>query len=287
MSPKIEPQVIMFNFISTPTPRSVGLLVRVLSIYPTLQPILYYSHRPDIIHLARTCRTLNSILTASIALLCKPFPSCTLALKRCQLCEAIVCTGCKQLVQKLEKPLLEISNRKVRRALVVAPYTCKVNSKDVFINRLQKSRFRHIRKSGYVRVVQGVERKHSCVSCFTIHNKGQREGQVQRYPPWAKRVYIPILEWNDVSTTHTRCTCTHINRLQCVGDSQLVEIEDVPFGSELVALVKLPQGLRCGSEVVCALYVDTFMKTLYDIDLGVPRSCPPGYHSVPDGSLNL
>ena len=32
-----------------------------------------------------------------------------------------------------------------------------------------------------------------------------------------------------------------------------------------VALVKLPQNLRFGSEVVCALYIDMFGKTLYDI----------------------
>ena len=42
-------------------------------------------------------------------------------------------------------------------------------------------------------------------------------------------------------------------------------VEDVPFGSKLVALVKLPQNLRFGSEVVCALYIDMFGKTLYDI----------------------
>ncbi|KAF8449552.1 hypothetical protein BGX38DRAFT_1187578 [Terfezia claveryi] len=276
----------MTNFISTPTSRSAELLIRVLSMYPTLQPILCYSHRSDIIHLARTCHTLNSILTTSVAPLCKPFPSCTLAVKSCQFCEALVCTGCRKLVQKLEKPLLEISNLKVTKALVVAPYRRNVNAKSKyrFIKRLQKARFRNIRKSGYAQVAQGIEKKTSCASCF---KDGQRGSKVHRYPVWAKRVYIPTLEWNDVPTTHTRCTCTRITRSQCVGDSQLVEIEAVPLRSELVGLVKLPQNRRSESEVVCALYIDTHRKTLYDTDLGVPRICPFGYKIAFDGSLYL
>ncbi|KAF8432275.1 hypothetical protein BGX38DRAFT_261389 [Terfezia claveryi] len=109
------------NFISTPTPCSVGLLAQVLSIYPTLRPILSYSHRADIIYLAPSCRTLNSILRDSVSPLCPPFPRCTWAPEFCHWCRAIVCTSCKVRVQRQHKPyVMDYTDRlNVNEAMVI------------------------------------------------------------------------------------------------------------------------------------------------------------------------
>ncbi|KAF8432306.1 hypothetical protein BGX38DRAFT_1226300 [Terfezia claveryi] len=251
------------EFKSAPTPGSKELLARILMNFPTLQLILFYSHRQDIIHLARTCRAFNSILTTSVAPLCSPFPSCTLRLRSCRNCQAIVCARCRQLVRMLEKPFMVRSELWLHKAIVIAPFAQRVKTKDLDVLQATKILLDRSRPSDRVHVMQGVGVQTLCSSCATLHNNSCIPGSTlywankQYIVPELQRYVVPTLQWDDVQTTHTRCICTLKNRAQCTGDKNLVAIENVPIKSKLVALVELPQELKSGSEDVefCAMYL--------------------------------
>ncbi|KAF8449601.1 hypothetical protein BGX38DRAFT_1330208 [Terfezia claveryi] len=236
------------NSIASPTPRSLELVTRVLSAFPALQLILAYSHRADIIHLARTCRTLASMLAESVSPLRRPFPRCTVDLASCQDCQAIVCAVCQREVRELESPSAMLSRLQIYHALVIAPDTEEVRSEVLgSINTAMRIRGWPM---GGVPVLQDVECNIFCASCFRIHRAPNREMQIFN---------VPVLQWSDVPNTHTLCTCTDIHQAQCDGDKRLVAIDDVPVGSHLVAMVMLPPQLwsTMGTETVvtCALYV--------------------------------
>ncbi|KAF8432319.1 hypothetical protein BGX38DRAFT_1263268 [Terfezia claveryi] len=86
------------------TAQSPELLLRIFNAYPILKSILSYSHRPDIINLARTCRTLHWTFTATVGRLLNAFPLCTSRLKRCFLCSKPVCKDCGLERREQEKP---------------------------------------------------------------------------------------------------------------------------------------------------------------------------------------
>ncbi|RPB26416.1 hypothetical protein L211DRAFT_847066 [Terfezia boudieri ATCC MYA-4762] len=238
------------NFISTPTPRSVGLLTQVLSIYPTLRPILSSSHRADIIHLARTCRTLNSILRDSVFPLCTPFPRCTSALEYCHWCRAIVCISCKVQVQQQYKPCVmdtSYSDLTINAAMVFSSQTQTQTNLDVIHQVLIYQEDRN-----YHRGIQLIENTTLCASCFSTYGgpmPSQRRTHTQRY-------FIKELDWEELPITHTMCNCTPNTQAECKGDKRLMEFKDIPLESVLIAVVKLPQDLRetSTSEFV-ALYI--------------------------------
>ncbi|KAF8449600.1 hypothetical protein BGX38DRAFT_554104 [Terfezia claveryi] len=237
------------RFIASPTPRSVELLIRVLSAFPTLQLILSFNHRSDIIHLARTCRTLASMLTESISPLRRPFPRCTVDLASCQDCQAIVCTDCQKVVQELEQPSSMFHGFQMPQALVITPETNEVRLE--VLSSLRTAMRHRGWPMAFVPVMQCVERKFLCASCFK---------QQHRAPNRLPQIFhSAILEWSDLPNTHTTCACTDGNRAQCEGDKHLVAIEDVLVESQFMALVTLPPQLRSriGSDVViaCPLYI--------------------------------
>ena len=77
-----------------PTERSSELFIKLLTVYPTLESLLSVSHRSDITHLARTCKTIRKILTCSVGKLVHPFQSCPQELGQCYLCNTGVCKEC-------------------------------------------------------------------------------------------------------------------------------------------------------------------------------------------------
>ncbi|RPB26417.1 hypothetical protein L211DRAFT_847067 [Terfezia boudieri ATCC MYA-4762] len=237
------------TFISTPTPRSAGLLTQVLSIYPTLRPILSYSHRADIIHLARTCRTLNSILRDSVFPLCTPFPRCTSALEICHWCRAIVCNSCKVRVQQQHKPYVEdgTGTLNINEAMVITPLNQPNFNVDIILQILQ---YRGDRT--YHRGIQVIQNTTLCASCFSTY-KGPMPGRTRAYnqPHMVKE-----LNWDELPNTHTTCNCTPNTQADCEGDKRLMEFKDIPLGSLLFAVVKLPQELRpTPSSDFVALYI--------------------------------
>jgi len=251
--------------ISGPIPRNVQLLYRLLTTYPTLAAILSYSHRSDIIHLARTCQSFNLLLTASIAPLRNAFPRCKLYLTPCHVCQAFVCRECKQDVQELEKPRVVNTNILVSKALLMAPYLRRPTTS--ILQSLHEARLEHTLESGYLRILQDIGTRALCVACFTKHNEGQTSIS-DIVPVDARLLDAPTLEWNDVPHTHTRCTCVPSNQSQCVGDMYLVEPADVPVNSELVALVNLPPD-QMSEPGVCALYADMSTKDPHVPDLAI------------------
>ncbi|KAF8431873.1 hypothetical protein BGX38DRAFT_1277049 [Terfezia claveryi] len=248
------------SFISLPSSRSLVLLGHTLTIYPTLQSILSYSHRSDIIHLANTCRGFNSILRASVAPLCSPFPTCTSGLTPCLLCGAIVCEDCKQEVQELEKPSVVMSRLRIRKALVLTPDTNEPRLE--ILSNIRTAMIKRSWPNGLVPVAQNVEVKTLCTSCFIMLNDGHIPNQV----PVERRVFRVInLEWNDILDTDTLCTCTPDSVTQCGGEKHLVGIEDVPAKSELAALVDLPLELSStsGTEVIALYILDDLFPISY------------------------
>ncbi|KAF8431881.1 hypothetical protein BGX38DRAFT_284104 [Terfezia claveryi] len=235
------------EFISTPTPLSPGLLTRVLSVYPTLRPILLYSHRADIIHLARTCRTLNVIVKDSISPLCAPFPRCTSALEPCHWCRAIVCTTCKFQGQRHHCPVVwgyngDAINR--NEAIVIRP-----ESSTNFVHEVLSDKRQH---RNTFRALQMVHNTAVCASCFRAY-QGTMSSQ-SRARMW--QFDIEELHWDELPNTHIMCKCTPNTQAECEGDKRLMEFGDIPPKYMLRALVKLPEELRqTPTSKFVALYV--------------------------------
>ncbi|KAF8449602.1 hypothetical protein BGX38DRAFT_554245 [Terfezia claveryi] len=237
------------NFIPTPTPRSVGLLARVLSIYPTLRPILSYSHRADIIHLARTCRTLSSILRDSVSPLCTPFPRCTSALESCHWCRAIICTSCKAEVQWQQKPYLKDVTGGELHANYAMVIRTEASTKPVFDVFFRDWLYQ---RSYYAKQI--IQTTTVCASCFSAYKAPM---PTQLKAAGTRSTVVEELHWDELPNTHSMCNCTDQTKAECEGDKRFIEFKDISLSSVLWAVLKLPQELRqTHSSEFVALYID-------------------------------
>jgi len=242
------------NGVSAPTPHSTGLLTRILSIFPTLRPILSYSHRSDIINLAHTCRTLNAIIPNTVAPLRKPFRSCTVRLRACELCGATVCAGCQKVIREPESPPAAMSRLHIHRAIFMHMASHEYEARLKMQNILTYMELQPCCGGRWVSVLQRAAVKITCAWCFAKHTQHHIRNRVPRVP----RVFrVPTLDWSEVPQTHTTCACTDSNKAQCEGDKRLVDIGDVAVESQLVALVALPrEQISCLTDLSsCALYI--------------------------------
>jgi len=255
-------------FIGKPTPNSVPLLVWMLTIYPILQPILSYSHRADIIHLAWASRTLHSTIKAYVALIAKPFRSCTKGFKPCDICQAITCYQCRGRPLVREGPPSVMARLNIRKVIFISMHTRGPSFK--FLNRVHRREMKGFLAGASHKGVQhtsvlhlGKYKQNWCESCL----RANRHSIMW----WARlwQAYVPTREWKDIPETHTTCTCTHKNRKQCVGDKHLVDIQDIPMGSQIAALVELPPSLRSDGNTQCAVYIDGAMVSKWGNSLTI------------------
>ena len=143
-----------------PTARSPELLVRILRIYPILESLLSVSHRPDITHLAQTCKALREMLISEVPRLLTLFRCCNERIRFCESCNTVVCKDCVVTTLEPEKRGLRWGDREyalvgghteaLRQEIV-----SKLRSMNNYLNR--QSRLHYQARKDY----------HSCKACHT------------------------------------------------------------------------------------------------------------------------
>ncbi|KAF8453252.1 hypothetical protein BGX38DRAFT_1178875 [Terfezia claveryi] len=226
----------------TPMPRNLQLLHRILSIYPTLETILSFSHRGSVIQLSRTSRSLHSLLTSSINPLRQPFPLCAPPLNPCYHCHVLLCQGCKHEVRLPEGPPGVMSRLNIHSAIVSKHEPGSFQWQDMITCIRWLSPLRPV-----VRFTRGVEIKEVCDFCFAVHNEDYRNKLVETVA-----MELPTLEWTELP--HGTCGCSN---LSCGADQHIVQIDCVPRDSVLVAFVKVPPEWRSGNEAMVSVYFPT------------------------------
>lgn len=207
----------------TPTPRSPDRLAQILSRYPILESILSYSHRPSIISLAHTCRTLHFILTATIGRLRKPFPRCTEDLKLCDLCQTLACKDCTQETRELLQP--------VAFGVYCDQYNQPVNINSLICTRACLPDMRQI-----------FEPIHFCEVCLPKHDILTIDRTWILPNMYPLQPVITHLRWEDVPQADRACQCNGLS----TGCEELPHLAMVEYGclrlaeSEFVGYVKLP-----------------------------------------------
>ncbi|RPB19733.1 hypothetical protein L211DRAFT_852923 [Terfezia boudieri ATCC MYA-4762] len=238
------------------TPRSLELLHHILSIYPILETILSSSHRGSVIQLARSSKSLQSLLSSSIKPLQRPFPLCASPLKPCYHCHVPLCRGCKHEVKLPEGPSAVISRLNISAVmsrLNISAFMSRLNIGSAIVSKHKPGSPERqkiltcirwlIPLRPVVRLTRGVEIKDLCDSCLAVHNKDYRNKLVKEV-----EMALPILEWTELPHAHATCKCRN---LDCEADQHLVQIDCVPRDSVLVAFVKGPPG----NEAVVSVYL--------------------------------
>ena len=144
-------------------------------------------------------------------------------------------------MEELETPEKVMARHRMAKAVVIA-------SDDVMrlplLERLLKVRDKR-RDSlpmaeGIIPILHGVEVKTVCTSCYHRYHESRVPTRV---PVKWRAIGAPLLQWIDIPSTHTLCGCTDVMDPLCEGDKRLINTENVPLESDLVALVQLPREL--------------------------------------------
>ena len=231
-----------------PTANSPELLVRTLSIYPIFESLLTHSHRPDIVHLARTSKALRGVLKSQIPRLLTLFHSCHKGIRSCELCNTPVCQDC---VVKTSRPV----NRGLRWGSVeyVLVGGRRVALRQEIVSQLQSM-------GSYLDCEPRVayqDRKplYACHACYSqrpargslrdwltqkmVDRAYQRNNITARYSS-GRFVNCPHLKAKHIPHIKRTCSCNAIEA-GCKVSPHIVPVDSLPMGSELVGMVAYDQ----------------------------------------------
>ncbi|RPB19064.1 hypothetical protein L211DRAFT_853525 [Terfezia boudieri ATCC MYA-4762] len=215
------------------TDRSPELLLRMFNAYPILESVLSCSHRPDIVNLARTCRTLHLTFTTAVVKLRKAFPSCdTTSLKPCFLCNIPVCERCGVDTRQQETPDETMVRTKNEYALLGrrTPDLMELLTRAAPL--------------GVSRITHVIKRFCFCELCFqkpeaTMGKPVQNDWALE---PTSSEIQLRILRFptlwlGNAPNADDPCKCAMFDTV-CEVPLHYVKVESLPINCELGALAR-------------------------------------------------
>ncbi|KAF8449548.1 hypothetical protein BGX38DRAFT_551184 [Terfezia claveryi] len=222
------------------TAQSPELLLRIFNAYPILESILSYSHRPDIINLARTCRTIHLTFTATVGKLRNAFPRCTSLLNRCFLCNIPLCKDCRLERREQEKP----GETMVREGYEYAFLWRRAPNQKLHTDGLGAILHGDLRGI----IDQEIKCVWFCEECF--HKPYTPMGKPVRHN-WKlfsgsshhlqRQVFVQTMWMGCVPNAASPCTCAMFDTV-CEASLHLVKVENLPIQSEFAALTYEDRG---------------------------------------------
>ncbi|KAF8453254.1 hypothetical protein BGX38DRAFT_1178878 [Terfezia claveryi] len=216
------------------------LLEYILGIYPILESILSYSHRPSIMNLARTCHSLRSILTATVGPLSKPFSICTERLNSCALCHITLCIACGEDTIELPSPAVLLSDDECIYTVLGACSPELHEALRMATERAMQDRDIFFLEVISLEVIKQASEDTPQWAGRTIPNP-ETPGKHEIDP--TRRLVVMEIKWEDVPHADNACTCLEFNPA-CEASVHLVRVKCGLVKGALSVFAWVPLSLR-------------------------------------------